>query len=306
MTRITGLAIALLWALAAPPLAVHAQTATLPLLPADGAATELQAMVDQLRAITDQAKRDRSGDYRLLQQLGDLAGRYDRPWRVSLLEDNFADGDFTANPAWAVASGRFRVDTLYGLRNRVIAPTTFDFGSAGQSQGEAAFKLFGAILGGLAKQDSGGGRQAASRAEIHTRLVISEAFTAEVEFGAFTKAVEGGGFSFGVYRGAGRDTGYRLVYSQGVAPSLTLLRLLPGRSSTIARTSLDKGLEDGSYHSITLRRGHGGVMDALVDGVAVLSGVDNGVADAPFEGFTLINRGGEFAFRRIAVMGSSR
>ena len=47
-------------------------------------------------------------------------------------------------------------------------------------------------------------------------------------------------------------------------------------------------------------------MDALVDGVAVLSGVDTGVADAPFEGFTLINRGGEFAFRRIAVKGSSR
>ena len=40
--------------------------------------------------------------------------------------------------------------------------------------------------------------------------------------------------------------------------------------------------------------------------LAVLSAVEPGVAAAPFDGFTLINRGGEFAFRRISVKGSSR
>ena len=98
--RITSLAIGLLWMLAMP-LTAYGQSATLPLLPTEEGDSELQSMVDQLRAITEQAKRDRSADFRLLQQLDDLAGRYDQPWRITLLEDSFADGDFTANPAWA-------------------------------------------------------------------------------------------------------------------------------------------------------------------------------------------------------------
>lgn len=221
-----------------------------------------------------------------------------------MLEDNFADGDFTANPAWAVASGKFTVDPRYGLRNRVIVPTRIDFGSGGQSEGQAALQLFGALLGGIAKQQSGGGREPAPRAEIHTALAISEAFSVTLEFGAFTKAVEGGGLSFGVYRGVGRETGYRLVYSQGAAPSLTLLRLSTAGISTLARVPLAKGLEDGAYHRITLRRGRDGAMEGLIDDVAVLSGADPVLQATPFDGLTLINRGGEFAFRRVTVMGS--
>lgn len=302
--RITSLAIGLLWMLAMP-LTAYGQSATLPLLPTEEGDSELQSMVDQLRAIAEQAKRDRSADFRLLQQLGDLAGRYDQPWRITLLEDSFADGDFTANPAWAVASGNFNVDSRYGLRNRVIVQTRIDFGSGGQNEGQAALQLFGALLGGIAKQQSGGGQEPASRAEIHTGLAISEAFSATLEFGVISKAVEGGGLSFGVYRGAGRDTGYRLLYSQGRAPSLTMQRLSPAGISTIASVPLAKGFEDGAYHRITLRRGQGGIMEGLIDDVAVLSGTDPALQAAPFDGFTLINRGGEFAFRRVTVMGSA-
>ena len=281
------------------------ETAVLP--PSSGeAGTDLQAMVDQLRTITDRATRDRSGDYRLLQQLRDLAGRYDRPWRFTLLNDNFADGNFTANPIWTVASGRFSVDARYGLRNRVAPPTRIDFGSGSQSDSEAAVKLFGAILGAVTKKQTGTTGQQASRAEIYSRRVISDAFSAEVEVGAFTKAVEGGGFEFGVYRGARRDSGYRLIYSQGAAPSLTLVRLSPGGVSTIARTALAKGLEDRAYHRLTLRRGADGAMDALLDGATVMTGNDRVAVSQPFEGLTIVNRGGEFAFRNVIVMGSGQ
>lgn len=282
-----------------------AETAALP--PPSGAAGEdLQAMVDQLRVITDRAKLDRSGDYRLLQQLRDLAGRYDRPWRTTLLDDSFSDGNFTANPVWSVASGRFTVDTRYGLRSRVTPPTSYKFGSGSQSDSAAAVKLFGAILGAVTKQRTGNSGQQAARAEIHTGLAIGDAFSIEVEFGAFTKAVEGGGFEFGVYRGARRDSGYRLIYSQGAAPGLTLVRLTPNLVSTIARFTLAKGLEDSAYHRLTLRRGPGGAMDALLDGEVVMNGVHVDTVNEPFEGITLINRGGDFAFRNVTVMGSAQ
>ncbi len=283
----------------------HAGTAALP--PPSGAAGEdLQAMVDQLRDITDRAQRERSGDYRLLQRLRDLAGRYDRPWRITLLNDSFSDGNFTANPAWSVAGGQFTVDTRYGLRNRVTPSTSLNFGSGSQSDSEAAIKLFGAILGAVTKQQTGNSGQQASRAEIHTGLAISDAFSMEVEFGAFTRAVEGGGFEFGVYRGPRRDSGYRLIYRQGAAPGLTLARLSPGGLTTIARTTLSGGLEDRAYHRLTLRRGRDGALDALLDGDTVMTGVHVDTVNRPFEGITLINRGGDFAFRNVTVMGSGR
>ena len=282
-----------------------AETAALPPPPGEPG-DDLQAMVDRLRAIAGQAKQDGGADQSLLRQLDDLAGLYDRPWRVTLLAESFADGDFTADPVWSVASGRFSVDSRSGLRNRVGRPARVDFGSDEQNGGDAAAQLFGAILSGIVGQQTGDRRDEAPRAEIHTRLAISDAFTAEVEFAGFTAPAEGGGFEFGVYWGNYRDRGYRLVYSQGAEPSLALLRLLKGGVSTIARTALAQDLEDGAYHRITLRRGRGGVMDALVDGEIVISGVTSITGGKPFAGLTLINRGGDFAFRGVTVMGTNQ
>jgi hypothetical protein len=265
------------------------------------AASDLQTMVDALRAITDQARTDRSGDFSLLQRLRDLAGVYDRPWRVGLLDDNFGDGNFTQDPVWTVASGRFSIDAGYGLRNRVTPPTRIDFGS----DGDAAVKLFGAILGSITKKKTGG-QSSASRAEIHSRLAIGDVFSVEIEVGAFSKASADGGFEFGVYSGARRDGGYRLVYGSGATPSLALVRLASGRVSTIARTALEMDLEDGAYHRITLRRGRDDAMDALVDGAQVMSGIDRATPGGSFEGVTLINRGGDYAFRRVSVMASGQ
>ena len=257
-------------------------------------------------AVKKKAKKDGGADQSLLRQLDDLAGLYDRPWRVTLLAESFADGDFTADPVWSVASGRFSVDSRSGLRNRAGRPARADFGSDEQNGGDAAAQLFGAILSGIVGQQTGDRRDEAPRAEIHTRLAISDAFTAEVEFAGFTAPAEGGGFEFGVYWGNYRDRGYRLVYSQGAEPSLALLRLLKGGVSTIARTALAQDLEDGAYHRITLRRGRGGVMDALVDGEIVISGVTSITGGKPFAGLTLINRGGDFAFRGVTVMGTNQ
>ncbi len=78
-----------------------------------------------------------------------------------------------------------------------------------------------------------------------------------------------------------------------------------GRVSTIARATLAKGLEDSAYHRITLRRGRDGAMDVLLDGAEVMTGNDPTAPGAPFDGVTLINRGGEYAFRSVAVMGSA-
>lgn len=282
-----------------------AEAAALP-PPTGDPGEDLQAMVDQLRAIAGRAIQDGGADQPLLRQLDDLANLYDQPWRATLLDENFGDGDFTANPAWTVASGRFGVDSRYGLRNRTGRLARADSGSDRQSGGDAAAQIIGAILSGITKQNTSGQKVAEPRAEIHTRLAISDAFTAEVEFAVLTKPAADGGFEFGVFWGNFRDRGYRLVYSQGALPSLSLVRMLKGGVSTIARTALTQDLDDGAYHRITLRRGRDGVMDALLDGEVVISGVNRGIGGKAFAGLTLINRGGDFAFRSVTLMGSAQ
>ena len=269
--------------------------------PPAGGDERTQALVDALRALANRAESDRSADFRVLRRLRELVQAYDRPWRVTLLDDDFSDGDFTRSPVWKVASGKFSVDPRYGLRSRVKLPATLNLGS-GESGGGAALQFFGAVLGELTQQ-RGGSR--AKRAEIHTKLAITDVFSIEIEFGTLSKAVEGGGIEFGPFRGAGRVAGYRLVYTQGANPSLAMLRVSKSGSTVIARATLETGLEDRQYHRLVLRRGHDGAMEVVLDGNPVMNGVDLG-SQRRFTGFVLINKGGEFAVRRVTILGGAQ
>ena len=82
----------------------------------------VQVLIDALGTLVDEAERARAADPRLLRDLRDLARRFEPPWRVSVLSDDFADGDFTANPAWTVTQGRYWVEPGYGLRSTIARP----------------------------------------------------------------------------------------------------------------------------------------------------------------------------------------
>ena len=45
-------------------------------------------------------------------------------------------------------------------------------------------------------------------------------------------------------------------------------------------------------------------MEVLLDGAPVMNAVDRGARGA-FDGFTLINRGGDFAFRGVTILGAN-
>jgi len=71
---------------------------------------EVQALVDSLREVTLEIERRGAADRWVLERLRGLVRQYYWPWRYTIMEDNFADGDYTADPSWTVVAGQFFVD----------------------------------------------------------------------------------------------------------------------------------------------------------------------------------------------------
>ncbi len=263
----------------------------------------LQGFVDRLNALIDEGEKARAADPRFLRDLRDLARGYDRPWRKLVLADDFRDGDFTAGPAWTVTAGRYWVEGGWGLRSKVDPAATQPQQRQQEklSERDAALAILGTILGQAAGRGKDGGSAAtgvAATAAIHTGVRITNAFAIEIELSSWLGQ---GRLEFGPYQGAQRDSGYRLAYTPGGA--LELLRVSPWGSGVVERVAGPLTLEDKQPHRIEWTRRPDGEMAVALDGKALFTAVDRGFTD-PFDGFSMVNRGGDYILKRLAVYGT--
>jgi hypothetical protein len=171
-----------------------------------------QELIDALNKLIDEADRARAADPRFLRDLRDLANRYDRPWRVTLLHDDFRDGDIAKNPAWTVKAGEYTIDWRDGLRSRIepASATTAQDTQPQQDQGkqDAGKALLGALLREVLKDPKDQGsqeqqtqQQAAPRttySQIYSAVPITNAFAINLELSSYEKR---GRFAFGPYQG---------------------------------------------------------------------------------------------------------
>ena len=276
--------------------------------PEDSRAIEL---VDQLKEVIRRAERDRV-DRGVVNQLRDLVRRYDWPWRAKLFFDDFADGNYTANPAWSVSRGEFRVSRATGLTSyvgndgRSVSRTPAPREKDRNGGGSAIEGILGGILREVLEPGQGNNlRDVRPTAEIAAVVAIGNAFAVRVRMAGYDRNPEGARVEFGPYRSENRDTGYQLTYTHGQQPSLEILRMSPGRSAVVERFTGRTGLEDGRSHDVEFRRGQEGTMSVLVDGKEVMRTLDRGITES-FDGFAIVNAGGEFSFSRVEIFGASR
>jgi len=262
-------------------------------------------VIDHLKEIIQRWEKNRTANPVLLNQLRDLVRRYDWPWRVKLLFDDFKDGDYNRNPAWVVSRGEFSIARPTGLRTRVEprsaaqqfpAEKTRDLNPAGTLGGIVKdLSEPAGIINPLADIPRG--------AEISTPVAIGNAFAIRARMLSQAKPVTGARIEFGPYRGNGREWGYRIAYNPGQRPSFEILRFSPGRSAVVETYDVFAELEDGKTHELEWRRDRDGAMSVFVDGTEIVQAVDRGITEF-FDGFTIVNLGGDYTFEEIEIFGA--
>jgi hypothetical protein len=296
MSRIIALAIFLT---VAPVFFVQAQ-----MDPGLGGGGQAQELVDQLKELIRGAEQDRRSNPAITRQLRDLVRRYDWPWRVALLYDDFRDGDFTYDPRWIVKHGEFRVVRGAGLRSYFDPSASGMYRTSDRRSDSPALEILGGLLLG-GKERAVGEIQSGSKseAEIFTRVGITKAFTLKLQLNIKNYVDRKSRLEFGPFQGEEHNSGYRLAYESGSTPSLSLLRFESNRSAVIE--TVDQGIvvDDGVPHTLEWRRNNDGEMMVLLDNKEVMRTVDR-AHDDPFDGFAVVNKGGEFELKQVSILGT--
>ncbi|MEE9139789.1 MAG: peptidoglycan-binding protein [Alphaproteobacteria bacterium] len=263
-----------------------------------GEADRTQELVDELLRLVETGERRHAAQPWLLRDLRALGERYHWPWRAELLRDDFRDGDFTANPTWTVAAGRFGVDFNVGLRTVVTPPPAT---AARREPEDLGARILGTILERVIQPEGREARTPApDYAEIHVARAIPNAFALHAEL---TSRAGAGRLEIGPYQGESRTVGYRLVYTPGAEPGLALVRLSSYGSGVIEAHQRRVELEDRRAHTILWTRDETGTMVVVLDGEEVIRATDRGVMGA-FDGLTVLNRGGDYGLREIVLYGA--
>lgn len=259
-------------------------------------------LLDKLNALIDEAEQARAADPVFLEDLRNLVRSFDAPRLVPVFQDDFTDGDFTANPVWMVSAGRYWIEKGWGLRSAVSteAKNTPEPESTTSGDRDIALAILGAVLKQATKnKNSDTANQEAAKepefAAIHSAATITNAFSISLNLSSWQPK---GDLEVGVYQGADRTAGYWLSYTPGGA--FSLIRRSARGTTVIRQPTTQIALEDEKTHNIVWSRDTRGRMKITIDGKNIVDVSDRGF-NAPFQGVAITNKGGDYIMRKIAV-----
>lgn len=253
---------------------------------------KLQKLLTDLNALIKKAEAANAADPNFIADLKKLAAQYPTTPAsqkgVIFLSDNFADGNYTTNPAWKVSAGAWKVDTKganIGLSSSIGQST---------SNKVTGNDLLKAILGVQEQQ-----APQSTYASIYTPAAIAGTFRMTMKL---TSASKGGPLNIGPYQGASANSGYRLVYQPGSDVGIVLQRFTGNKITQVGAYYDPINLEDGKVHELLWQRESTGKMRVYLDGQQLIIATDTQIA-GQFDGWLNVNQGGSYWIREIKVEG---
>ena len=123
-----------------------------------------RALIDELRQFIERGEKERLADPWYLRDLRAMVDRYDWPWRVRLLSEDFSERGSRPPPPWQVSEGEFLIDWRFGMRSLVEPPRPTAPSQPSQKQDQDDGSAVQNLLGSLLKQTLGG-QQTAKQAK---------------------------------------------------------------------------------------------------------------------------------------------
>ena len=255
---------------------------------------KLNSLVTDLNALIKKAETANAADPNFIADLKKLSAKYPVTGTTAstagqvFFSDNFADGNYTANPVWKVSAGSWKVDTkgaTVGL-NSTIGQST-----SNKVSGNDVLK---AILGVQEQQ-----APQSTYASIYTVAPISNTFKMSLKLTSFNK---NGPLNIGPYQGASASSGYRLVYHPGKETGLVLQRIVGNQVTQVGSYNDPVNLEDGKVHELLWSREASGKMRVYVDGQQLIIATDTQI-QGNLDGWLNVNQGGAYWIREIKVVG---
>ena len=262
----------------------------------DQRGNDMQRMVKELNQLIDAADRDRAANPDFIRDLRRVLDQYAGGSARVVFRDEFRDGNYTANPAWRVLSGSWRVDATSGLRSRVVAQQQQQQQQGQQSTEQLLLGLADSFL----RQRTGEQRpQRASAQDAVAAIAIDQRVgnAATIEM-LVTDHTGQGQLETRLFQGGG-DSGYRMVYSPGERATVSIHRSTGSGSQVVESSSL-RPLPLGQQRRITWTRDSNGNMRVSVGNDTVLQTSDRAFNDA-WSGVMLVNAGGDYSIRSITA-----
>jgi hypothetical protein len=294
-------AIALAAFVAAPPVVADTTPTTTQYQPWAGATgQQLKSLIADLKAKIAAAEQSQAASPDFLADLKALAAKYEALQTsgqgqttsgtsmapgTQIFTDTFADGNYTASPAWKVSAGTWTVDpsgTNHGLNSKV-RPQKLNINN---------------VLGALLNSQSGSTNSQNQFASIYTPVKIPNAFALKV---TLTSKDKQGALNLGVYQGASGSTMYRMVYQPGAAPGIAIQKVTSSGATTLGSYNSTANLEDGAAHVLVFSRDAQGNMKVTLDDQSVATAKDTSLT-GDMTGLLFINSGGAYWLRDVTVV----
>lgn len=215
--------------------------------------------------------------------------------QITLLDDEFTDGDYVREPRWQVLSGAFSVRD--GVLHSQVVPAP---AAPEVLPNDVLFQVLKGLLGNANGASAQGQPSAAA-------IGASVAFPNEfrIRLRLSTTAEAGARFTFGPYQSQ-PSNGYQLLLEDFPRVVPTILATSSGSQlRVVSRGTAVNGLEDGRMHDFDWVRDATGNMTVSVDGQVVLQARDNGFSQ-PFDGLVMVNTSGSWAVDHVRIDATAR